>query len=190
LRPCLKLNGHGIDGITGAQTIHISLGFLIITAFLPYFPDTHNTLAACLTGASLGFLFWNWHPAKLFMGDVGSIPLGFLLGYLMMMLAIHGYLGVALVLPLYYVADASITLIRRIMEKKKFWLPHREHFYQRATLALGNPAKVTRLIIMANVGLLIIAIASITLTSWLLIFAPLLVAWLLWYLQRLSIQKA
>jgi len=175
----------GIDGISGAQTAHVSLGFILITLLASTIPPDF-IIAAAMAGAAFGFLIWNWHPAKLFLGDVGSIPLGYLLGYLMMVLAISGYLGIALTLPLYYVADASITLIRRIIEKKKFWQAHREHFYQQAALAIGNHAAVMRPIIITNLGLLIIAIASLYLGEWALLAAPLLVLGLLCYLKRLS----
>ena len=175
----------GIDGITGAQNIHTSLGFIIITAISAVLPQ-HTIIAECILGASLGFLIWNWHPAKLFMGDVGSIPLGYLLGFLMMMLAINGYLGIAVAIPLYYVADASITLIRRILEKKKFWQAHREHFYQQATLGVNSPIPVVKAIIIGNAGLLLISVLALTTTAWALLFAPLLVMGLLWYLKRLS----
>ena len=175
----------GIDGITGVQNIHTSLGFIIIAALTATMPH-HSIIAACILGASIGFLIWNWHPAKLFMGDVGSIPLGYLLGFLMMMLAINGYLGIGLAIPLYYVTDASITLIRRIIEKKKFWQAHREHFYQQAALGSGSPIPVVKAIIIANIGLLLVSVAALTLSAWLLLFAPLLVTGLLWYLKRLS----
>ncbi len=176
----------GIDGISGAQTIHTSIAFLIISALSTAIPHTHFIIAASIAGAAIGFLIWNWHPAKIFMGDVGSIPLGYLLGFLMMVLATHGYLGIALALPLYYVTDASFTLMRRISQKKKFWQAHREHFYQQAALGAGSPIPVVKAIIGANIGLLVISIAAMTINVWALVFAPLLVAGLVWYLKRLS----
>jgi UDP-N-acetylmuramyl pentapeptide phosphotransferase/UDP-N-acetylglucosamine-1-phosphate transferase len=173
----------GIDGLSGAQTAHTGIGFIIIAALSAAIPETSLIIAACITGAALGFLVWNWHPAKLFLGDVGSIPLGYLLGYLLMILAVNGYLGIALALPLYYVADASITLIRRMVEKKKFWQAHREHFYQKATLGTGSPVQVVIPIIITNIGLLLISVVALTVNVWLLLLAPLLVAGLLWYLN-------
>ncbi|MBY0427681.1 MAG: glycosyltransferase family 4 protein, partial [Alphaproteobacteria bacterium] len=174
----------GIDGISGAQSIHTSLAFIIIAAILGSMLQ-HTIIAECIFGASIGFLIWNWHPAKLFMGDVGSIPLGYLLGFLMMMLAINGYLGVAITIPLYYVADASLTLIRRMIEKKKFWQAHREHFYQQAALGAKSPIPVVKAIIAANIGLLLISVGALTVSVWLLLFAPLLISGLLWYLKGL-----
>lgn len=177
----------GIDGITGAQTVHVSIGFIAIGLLAGSIPEIGFIIASALTGAAIGFLIWNWHPAKLFMGDVGSIPLGFLLGYLMMLLASQGYLGIALALPLYYAFDASLTLIRRILKKQKFWQAHREHYYQQAALGAGSPVPVVRAIIATNAGLLALCIAALTINSWVLLLAPLLVLGLLWYLKRLSI---
>ncbi len=176
----------GIDGITGAQTVHMGIGFVIIGLLAGNIPEFGFILACAMIGASIGFLIWNWHPAKLFMGDVGSIPLGFILGYLMMVLASNGYLGIAIALPLYYVFDASFTLIRRILKKKKFWEAHREHYYQKAALGAGSPVPVVIAIILANAGLLVLCMAALTLNIWLLLLAPLLVEGLLWYLKRLS----
>lgn len=176
----------GIDGITGAQTVHMGIGFVIIGLLAGNIPEFGFIIACAMIGASIGFLIWNWHPAKLFMGDVGSIPLGFILGYLMMVLASNGYLGIAIALPLYYVFDASFTLIRRILKKKKFWEAHREHYYQKAALGAGSPVPVVIAIILANAGLLVLCMAALTLNIWLLLLAPLLVEGLLWYLKRLS----
>ena len=80
----------------------------------------------------LGFAPFNKPVAKLFLGDVGSLPIGLMLGWLLLMLAGNGHWAAALLLPLYYLADATITLLRRIAAGEPFWLAHRTHFYQRA----------------------------------------------------------
>lgn len=175
----------GIDGISGAESCHLALGFLCISS-LTLSATSPMLLAALLLGAAAGFLMWNWHPAKMFMGDVGSVPLGFLFGYLMIYLAMHGYLGIALVLPLYYVADATLTLLKRMAARKKFWQAHREHFYQQATLTTGKHDKTVKIIIGSNAGLLVISLLSLETGSFLLLLAPLLVAGVLWYLNRLA----
>jgi UDP-N-acetylmuramyl pentapeptide phosphotransferase/UDP-N-acetylglucosamine-1-phosphate transferase len=90
-------------------------------------------VAAALCGASLGFAPFNRPIAKLFLGDVGSLPIGLLLAWLLLELAFSGHLAAALILPLYYFADATITLGRRAAKGEPFWQAHRTHFYQRAT---------------------------------------------------------
>jgi UDP-N-acetylmuramyl pentapeptide phosphotransferase/UDP-N-acetylglucosamine-1-phosphate transferase len=81
----------------------------------------------------IGFAFFNRPVAKLFLGDVGSLPIGLLLGWLLLQLAGSGAPAAAILLPLYYLADSTITLIRRAAYGEPFWQAHRTHFYQRAT---------------------------------------------------------
>lgn len=176
----------GIDGITAIETAHISLGFIAVSQLSHLHSPNAAFIAPCLLGAALGFLFWNWHKAKLFLGDVGSIPLGYLLGYLLIVLAISGHLGIALTLPLYYLADATFTLFSRIFARKKFWQGHREHFYQQAALAVGRHDSVVWCVIGCNAGLFFLSVLSLDTSPWLLCAAPLLVWGLLWYLKRLS----
>ena len=81
----------------------------------------------------VGFAYFNRPVATLFLGDVGSLPIGLLLGWLLVQLAGRGALAAAILLPLYYLADATITLVRRLIAGEKVWQAHRSHFYQRAT---------------------------------------------------------
>ncbi|MDX9690190.1 MAG: glycosyltransferase family 4 protein [Alphaproteobacteria bacterium] len=144
----------GIDGITGTQTITTASAVMIVIASAHLdIPFGDYFLIAFIIGACSGFLFFNWPPAKIFMGDVGSVPLGFLMGYLFLRLACDGHLLSALLIPLYYLADSGITLVRRALRREKIWQAHRQHFYQRATLGEGGPKKVLFSILLANIGL-------------------------------------
>ncbi|WP_413204483.1 MraY family glycosyltransferase [Rhodospirillum sp. A1_3_36] len=122
----------GIDGITGVETISLGLGITLVT-LVGGLDKGWAVPAPILAGAALGFLFWNWCPAKVFLGDSGSIPLGYLLGALLVALAAQGYVVAAVILPAYYWADATITLVRRLLKGEKIWQAHRTHFYQQAT---------------------------------------------------------
>jgi len=82
------------------------------------------------------------------------VPLGFLLGFLLRDLAARGWWRVALILPLYFVADASLTLLRRLARGERVWQAHREHFYQRAVRAGLSHAAVVWRVIAANVVLI------------------------------------
>jgi UDP-N-acetylmuramyl pentapeptide phosphotransferase/UDP-N-acetylglucosamine-1-phosphate transferase len=100
-----------------------------------------------VTGAAIGFLVWNWSPARIFLGDVGSVPLGYVLGFLLLDLAVRGHWRIALILPLYFLADATITLARRLLRGERVWQAHREHFYQQGVRRdLGHAAVVKRVI--------------------------------------------
>jgi UDP-N-acetylmuramyl pentapeptide phosphotransferase/UDP-N-acetylglucosamine-1-phosphate transferase len=94
------------------------------------------------------------------MGDAGSIPLGFLLGWLMIQLACRGYWAPAVILPLYFAADATLTLLKRLLRGEKPWMPHREHFYQRAVMSGTGPSVVVARASAVNVALIALALLS------------------------------
>lgn len=146
----------GIDGITGIEAGSLGGGVALVVAAT----GTATGLAPfalALGAAAVGFLVWNWHPAKLFLGDVGSVPLGFLLGGLLLQLALAGQLAAALILPAYYVADATLTIGLRIVRGEPFLRPHRQHFYQRAVQAGKRHDQVALVVLAGN--LLLIACA-------------------------------
>lgn len=150
----------GIDGLAGSEILFICAGLVFIGLEIGFdTPSLH--VATVLAGATAGFLWWNWHPAKIFLGDVGSISIGFLLGWLLIQLAMQGYLVAAFLLPAYFVADASLTILKRIYRGEPFWKPHKTHYYQRAATGLGNHLQALWKIIPANFGLLALAIASV-----------------------------
>ena len=119
----------GIDGMTGVETISIcaGLGLLVLNGTLS---DEILPPLAVISAATLAFLYWNWSPAKVFLGDVGSIPLGFLIGWFLLKAISEGAWVMALILPGYYLADATITLLKRAFRLEPIWQAHREHFYQ------------------------------------------------------------
>src|SRR5262249_3508936 len=122
----------GIDGLAGSEAAAIG-GGLLLFANLSAAADPDLVLpAAVLTGAAVRFLAWDWSPAQIFLGDVGSAPLGYLLGYLLLGFAARGHWKIALILPLYFLADATITLGRRLLRGERVWQAHRDHYYQRA----------------------------------------------------------
>ncbi|WP_245986592.1 glycosyl transferase [Azospirillum thermophilum] len=150
----------GIDGLAGSETATIGAGTALV-ALLAGLDPVLAPYGLAAAGAALGFLMWNWHPAKLFMGDVGSVPLGFTLGWLLLTLAALGQWPAALLIPAYFLADATITLLRRLAEGKKIWQAHREHFYQKATQRGRSHAQVVRLVLVLNIILAALAAASV-----------------------------
>ena len=148
----------GIDGIAGSEAAAIGVGLMLV-ALLGIGADRGiAALGATVAAAAAGFLVWNWAPARIFMGDVGSVPLGYLLGFLLLAAAAAGAWKLAVILPLYFLADATITLLRRLLRGARVWQAHREHFYQRAVQAgLSHDAVVGRVI---AADLLLIACAG------------------------------
>ena len=150
----------GIDGIASVEAIAISLGIFVIARKLGL-GEQSVILSLSIGAAALGFLRWNWHPAKIFLGDVGSIPLGFLLGWMLLELAANGAGVPALILPLYFLADATLTLLRRIMRREKLWEAHKQHFYQRAVASGLKQDQVVWIVGVANLFLLMLAIVAV-----------------------------
>jgi Fuc2NAc and GlcNAc transferase len=146
----------GIDGIAGSQATFVAGA----TALLLVLSGTDTPIAAlgfATAGACLGFLVWNWPAAKIFMGDVGSGFLGFWLAIFALTLHVNGTLSVwtSLVLNGAFIADASVTLGRRIARGARWYEAHRSHAYQRLSRRWRTHAKVTWLLWMINLVLLL-----------------------------------
>jgi len=147
----------GIDGIDASEAAAVGVGVVLVASGSLDLAAP----AAAIAAAALGFLVWNWAPARIFLGDVGSVPLGYMLGFLLYQLALRGAWQAALILPLYFLADATLTLLRRLARGERIWHAHREHFYQRAVQrGLGHAAVVLR-VIAANVVLIACACAAV-----------------------------
>lgn len=155
----------GIDGITGIETAAIGIGVALVTVIGQGFGLIAPALVVGAVGAA--FLVYNWHPAKLFLGDSGSVPLGFVLGGLLVALALQGHLAAAIILPAYYLADATITLIRRGVNGEKIWQAHRKHFYQRAVRGGRSHATVSLLVLATNLVLIGAAVLAVQGYVWL-----------------------
>lgn len=147
----------GIDGITGVETAGIGVGVAAVSALAGHGPIW---IALVAGSAAIGFLRFNWHPATVFLGDAGSVPLGYATGWLLLLLARHGLWAPALILPLYYLADATVTLVRRAARGEVPWHAHRGHFYQRA-LRDNDHATIARLVLVGDVGLIALALLAL-----------------------------
>jgi UDP-N-acetylmuramyl pentapeptide phosphotransferase/UDP-N-acetylglucosamine-1-phosphate transferase len=176
----------GIDGITGVETLALGAGIALLSRLGGIGETGLEAPALVLAAAALGFLVWNWHPAKLFLGDVGSVPLGFLLGWLLVVMAQNGLWAAALILPAYYLVDATLTLIRRLLRGEKIWQAHRSHFYQRAVQTGWSHAEVSKRILLADLGLIALAAFSLE-RPWLSLGGALLLVALL--LALLSLKR-
>lgn len=149
----------GLDWMTVAEVVPVTAAFVVLGS-LGEFPLSPVIIAAALCGAMIGFAPFNRPVAKIFLGDVGSLPIGLLLGWCLLQLASHQHLAAALLLPLYYLADASVTLLRRVIRHEPFWAAHRSHFYQRATDNGFSVWRVVSEVFVLNVVLAALAIAS------------------------------
>jgi UDP-N-acetylmuramyl pentapeptide phosphotransferase/UDP-N-acetylglucosamine-1-phosphate transferase len=182
----------GIDGITGVEIATIGIGLAGLAAGGVVATSLLAPVLG-LTAAALGFLVWNWRPARIFMGDVGSIPIGYLIGWLLIN-AGHGApaagtaMVACLVLPAYYLADASITLGKRLVKRENIFQAHRQHFYQQAIIRGVDHGTVCYWIIAANAGLITTAwvLADSHPAAALMVSAAILLILLRWMMGRLT----
>jgi Fuc2NAc and GlcNAc transferase len=163
----------GIDGFAGSQSVLIfgtGAWLLLLQGSLSL-----GTVSAILAAASAGFLVWNWPPAKIFMGDVGSGSIGYLVAALAVASENRGsvpILAFAIVGGV-FVCDATVTLVRRLWRGDRVWEAHRDHAYQRLTRAWGGHRPVT--LAALTVGLVLAGFAVLgTLRPSLLVVALLL----------------
>ncbi len=150
----------GLDWMTVVEAVPIT-GALAAIGLLGYLPWEKTVISLALCGATIGFAFFNRPVARLFLGDVGSLPIGILLGWLLLVLAGSGGRTAAVLLPLYYLADSTITLLRRAVWGEPVWQAHRSHFYQRATDRGFRVIEVVARVFAINVALAALAFATI-----------------------------
>jgi UDP-N-acetylmuramyl pentapeptide phosphotransferase/UDP-N-acetylglucosamine-1-phosphate transferase len=125
----------GMDGLAGGMTV-VGFGFLGAIGLAEHAAGL-GVLALIVAAAAAGFLVFNYPPARIFMGDVGAVPLGFLAAAL----AVKGNrdsvmgLWVPVIIFSPFIVDATVVLMRRMLKGHRFWEPHREHYFQRLVLA-------------------------------------------------------
>jgi UDP-N-acetylmuramyl pentapeptide phosphotransferase/UDP-N-acetylglucosamine-1-phosphate transferase len=154
----------GIDWMTVAEAAPITAALAMVGTW-GVLPPAATLLALALFGALLGFAPFNRPVARLFLGDVGSLPIGLMIGWLLVVLATSGHVAAAVLLPLYYLADATVTLVRRLAAGERVWEAHRTHFYQQAT-DRGRPVlEVVGKVFIVNIVLASLALFSVLVAS-------------------------
>jgi Fuc2NAc and GlcNAc transferase len=142
----------GLDGLAGLQTAAVAAGLLAQGWFFSA-PPLFTVVVAVVGGAYLGFLAFNWPPARLFMGDAGSLSAGLLIG----VLGIWGWQAQYLapeawcLLMSPFVLDASVTLIERILRRERLAEAHSDHFYQHLARRWGGHRRVVLALALLHV---------------------------------------
>ena len=163
----------GVDWMTVAEVVPLTAG-LALFGLMGALPREATYVAIALCGASVGFAPFNRPVARLFLGDVGSLPIGLLLGWLLMTLAGSGHIAAALLLPLYYLADTTITLLRRLINGEPVMQAHRSHFYQRAMDGGMSVTAIVGRVLLVNIGLIALGVTTLLTPSYLAHVAALL----------------
>jgi len=150
----------GIDGIAGTEAVTVSA-----VAAILLWSQASNLAIPCLllAAAVLGFLIWNWPPAKIFMGDVGSGFLGFVFAILAIWSENSGAVPLLIWLLLLgvFIVDATVTLVKRMARGDKLYEAHRFHVYQLAVQAGYSHKQVTLTVLLINIMLGIVAVGAL-----------------------------
>ena len=141
----------GIDGIAGGVAFAAGLGWMLLTSNIEYLANSLVFwVALAIAASSLGFLGHNWHPARIFMGDVASTFLGY--SFAVMPLLASDQEGDALMLGTLlmwtFIMDAGVTFIRRALKRENVFAAHRTHLYQRMVANGGTHPAVSSLYIL------------------------------------------
>jgi len=177
----------GVDGLAALEAIFVS-GVMGLMFWLEGEAGA-ALLASGLAGASAGFLFWNWPPARIFLGDVGSYAIGFALASLALYGEISGSLPLAVsgILAAVFVLDATYTLLSRMARRARWYSAHREHAYQAPVVAGATHSRVVVAISLVNVLFLL----PVALAVWLGLVGPVeavvgvgAAGWVVWFLVR------
>lgn len=172
----------GIDGLAGSQAVFMLVSGAVLLAWLNPAIMSHPMWwwMLCIAAAALGFLFLNWTPAKIFMGDVGSIYLALMILSLALMSIRYHWISVPMGLSMWaifgaiFVTDATVTLIVRMVKRQRWYEAHGSHVYQQLSRRWGGHLPVTSLYIGLNV-------------FWLLPLAAACIAWPQWALAWVAL---
>lgn len=150
----------GIDGITAAHSVP-AFAVVALAAAAGALSLSAGLIAAAAFGAMIGFWWWNRHPARIFLGDAGSLPVGLLLGWLSLLLAGQGHAAAALLVLAYPLADGGSTLLRRLLAGKRLTEPHRDHAYQAAVDSGLAVTQASRTVLLLSVACSVLALTSL-----------------------------
>jgi UDP-N-acetylmuramyl pentapeptide phosphotransferase/UDP-N-acetylglucosamine-1-phosphate transferase len=156
----------GIDGITVSESIHLSCTILLLCIFrydiIPNV-DIIIMIATIILGWSMGFIYFNWQPAQIFLGDVGSISIGFLIGVCLLIIASASakLFAACVIAALYYIADGGMTILIRLVKGERIWEPHLQHFFQKAVRKGHSHKKIVKRIMKCNILLMLFAVNAL-----------------------------
>jgi len=142
----------GVDGMASSGAIFSSLTLALVLSLTSNSVELIPIFILIATTVS-GFIIFNWPPATIFMGDAGSVFLGYIFGALLIFTTLNGSLSIWnwLIVFGYFFADTTTTQIVRIILVKKWYLAHQSHAYQNIARITGSHLKVTRRVTLYNI---------------------------------------
>ena len=164
----------GIDGHAGLQAVVAGLAFACMG-----FGGSSQVLGVALAGANAGFLIHNWHPARIFMGDVGSTTIGLLLATLPFQARPEQQPLALFCMAMclwFFLADGTLTMLQRFLRGERLWVPHRSHIYQRLVLSGVPHARVAGSVALMAACVAVVSTAAVRIESTGLCWAALALA--------------
>jgi Fuc2NAc and GlcNAc transferase len=142
----------GIDGMAASGAIFVSIT-LALVLFLTDGPIEIVAIFILVASTVIGFILFNWPPATIFMGDAGSVFLGYIFGSLLLFTVLNNDISIWSWITVfgYFFADTTVTQIMRVILVKKWYLAHRSHAYQNLARITGSHLKVTGAVILYNI---------------------------------------
>jgi Fuc2NAc and GlcNAc transferase len=139
----------GIDGMAASGAIFPSMTIVLTMALTNEFSEV-TILLLLLAISVLAFMVFNWPPAKIFMGDSGSIFLGYIFGVLILFTTMHNEVSIWtwIIVFGYFIADTTVTQIARLILVKRWYMAHRSHAYQNIARITNSHHKVTTRVVM------------------------------------------
>lgn len=150
-----------LDGGSASEMICVGIGLCLAAVINGVFPSPLSTYGLITGAAGCGFLWWSWYPAKIRLGEVGTVPIGFLLGYLLLLAISSGYSYAAIILPAYYISEGGVTFIRRCWQRFKN-RPLSTYYYRLAIKNGRSHDGVARYVFGINILLIFLATRSVT----------------------------
>jgi UDP-N-acetylmuramyl pentapeptide phosphotransferase/UDP-N-acetylglucosamine-1-phosphate transferase len=150
----------GIDGLTVAEIAPVAAVLGLLAGWNAAY-GASSVLAIALAGALIGFLVFNRPPAKVFLGDVGSLPIGLIIAALLFELAATVAVAPALILPMYYCYDATETLLKGLIKGDDVFAAHRRHAYQNAVDGGWTAGRVCRWVLVLNLVLIVLGVVAL-----------------------------
>lgn len=144
-----------LEGLCASSMICVTMGLALVITIAGHFPDSLSSYSLVMMSAGCGFFWWNYPPAKITLGEVGSIPIGFLTAYLLIMAARAGYSSAVFLLPVYFVLDYTLSWIRSIW-KNKLMIRGKEEYYYRRAMQNGRSK---RFVVRSVTGMSLLAIS-------------------------------
>lgn len=159
----------GLDGNLFIMNISITIGILIIDFFFQILGEFQRNIIILILAYFIAYIYFNFYPSKIFLSDIGTIPISFLLGWVLLTLSNIDTMPILIILPLYYFLDIGITILIRIVKGKSIFIRHNSFFFHRMkTLLNYSNYKINLICLLNNTFLIILCLFAVKYSSFMI----------------------